>query len=97
MPTIANLFNLNYDPRLYMGSDAYSGDQTVIFTDGNWLNKDGIYYSTKDRFAAWKDIDVDEVSLGRINTNVQNIRKISSMILDSKYFEKREQICIVPQ
>ena len=41
LPTIANMFNLNYDPRLYVGVDIYSEDATVIDANRNWFDKDG--------------------------------------------------------
>ena len=45
-PTIANLFNLNYDPRLYMGYDVLSDDywDVVTFADGSWKNN-LVYYN----------------------------------------------------
>lgn len=37
-PTIANLFNLDYDPRYYMGTDVFSDEylNVVTFADGSW-------------------------------------------------------------
>ena len=92
VPTIANLFNLDYDPRLYMGNDIYSADQVVIFTDGNWLNKDGIYYALNDSFIRHDGTKQDNVNVFKINQNVSNIIKISSMIFDNDYFNYRKSI-----
>ena len=92
VPTIANLFNLDYDPRLYMGSDIYTGDQVVIFTDGNWLNKDGIYYALNDSFIRHDGTKEDNVNVFKINQNVSNIIKISSMIFDNDYFNYQKSI-----
>ena len=47
LPTIANLFNLNYDPRLYMGHDAFGEDCIVVFNDLNWISKKGTYSNGK--------------------------------------------------
>lgn len=93
VPTIANLFDLPYDPRLYMGNDIYSGNQTVIFADGNWLNHQGIYYAVNDSFVPFDDDKPDERDINYIRTNVKNIINISSMIFDENYFEKRKNIC----
>ena len=44
-PTVANLFNLNYDPRLYSGKDLLSKtyDGRVYFADGSWKDKKAFY------------------------------------------------------
>ena len=95
VPTIANLFNLNYDPRLYMGQDIYSGDNVVIFTDGNWLNKDGIYYAINDQFVTNDGSEYDDMDVYRIKKQTNNIIKISEKIFDENYFEQRKNICNV--
>lgn len=93
VPTIANLFKLDYDPRLYMGSDAYASSNTVIFPNGNWLNENGTYYATYEEFSPNENINVDETYISKINNSVQNTIKISYLIFDEKYFEKRKSIC----
>lgn len=37
-PTVANLFNLDFDPRYYMGTDVFSDEylNIVTFADGSW-------------------------------------------------------------
>lgn len=93
VPTIANLFKLNYDSRLYLGSDAYSASNTVIFPNGNWLNEKGEYDATYEVFTPNEGVEVHESYINRINNSVQNTIKISYLILDEKYFEKRKNIC----
>ena len=45
VPTIANLFDLEYDPRLYAGDDILSEsyDNRVIFADGSWKDEKAYY------------------------------------------------------
>lgn len=93
VPTIANMFNLHYDPRLYMGADIYDGNQNVIFTNGDWINEKGIYYSAAEKFVPYDDVEVDDAYLLKNNNSVQNTIKISHMILDEVYFSKRKMIC----
>ena len=94
VPTICNLFDLNYDPRLYMGSDIFAGENTVIFTNGNWLNKYGTYDATTETFTPSQGADpVDDLYVSRTNTSVKNTIRISYLIMDEKYFEKRRTIC----
>lgn len=93
VPTIANLFDLNYDPRLYMGIDAYSSSNTVIFTNGNWLNEKGIYDAAKEEFIPNQGVSVDDNYISKTNNNVQNTIKLSYLIFDTEYFKIRKAIC----
>ena len=94
VPTIANLFNLNYDPRLYLGSDIYDGNNTVILANGNWLNENGTFDATTEKFIPYEGVTVDDDYVLKTRNSVQNTIKISYLILDEYYFSKREAICI---
>ena len=95
VPTIANLFNLDYDPRLYIGKDAFDSNNAVIFTNGDWINENGIYDNSTGKFTPAKGKDMPSDSyIVSINKQVQNQMNISTLILDECYFEKRKDICI---
>jgi phosphoglycerol transferase MdoB-like AlkP superfamily enzyme len=93
-PTIANLFDLNYDPRLFMGTDAFNGDNVVILANGNWINENGYYDASSEKFTPNDAAAVISDSyVSRINSSVQNTIKISYLIMDEDYFSKRRSIC----
>ena len=93
-PTIANLYDLNYDPRLFMGSDIFDGEKTVILANGNWINSRGFYDATTEKFTPNDPNDqVDNAYVSRINSSVQNTINISYLIMDEDYFAKRSAIC----
>ena len=93
-PTIANLFNLNYDPRLFMGTDAFNGDNIIILANGNWICRDGYYDATTEKFIPNDpSAAVSDAFVSRTNANVQNTIKISYLIMDEDYFSKRRSIC----
>ena len=92
VPTIANLFDLNYDPRLYMGTDAYNGNNTVIFANGSWLNEKGVYDASTEKFAP-NDAMPEDSYIRSVNSTVQNTIKTSYLIFDENYFEDRRGIC----
>lgn len=92
-PTIANLFNLNYDSRLYMGEDIFAGNKQVVFNNGSWLNEEGIYDSTKDVFYPYEQKEYDESYIDSLTDKAKDTIRISRMILDEAYFSKRENIC----
>ena len=93
-PTIANLFNLNYDPRLFMGTDAFNGDNVVILANGNWICSSGYYDATNEKFIPNDpEAEIDENFVKRTTASVQNTIKISYLIMDEDYFAKRRSIC----
>ena len=93
-PTIANLFNLNYDPRLFMGTDAFNGDNIIILANGNWICRDGYYDATTEKFIPNDpSAAISDAFVSRTNANVQNTIKISYLIMDEDYFSKRRSIC----
>ena len=88
LPTIANLFNLNYDSRLYMGTDALSREHEslVIFIDGSWKNEDAYYNaSTGEIHYYTKNVYSDEEILA-INTKVRLKLEMSSLAIENNYF-----------
>ena len=94
VPTIANLFNLNYDPRLYFGNDIYDGDSDVIYPDGSWLNETGLYNIANDEFTPWEGDEYNTNLYVRTKNKVENMVKISKLIMSRDYFAKRKQITI---
>lgn len=93
-PTIANLFDLNYDPRLFMGTDAFNGHNIVILANGNWISENGYYDSASEKFTP-NDASavIADSYVSRTNSSVQNTIKISYLIMDEDYFTKRRSIC----
>lgn len=87
MPTLSNLFGLEYDSRLIMGSDILSDDKPlVIFANYSFINDQGYYNSTTNEFIRWdgKQPDSDEVSA--MIAEVQNRVAYSATILDTDYY-----------
>lgn len=88
VPTIANLFNLNFDPRLYIGSDIYSNtSRFVFFPNGDFINEKGCYDLSSNYFNG-EGLSGDEIR--DLETKVQNVYKISRLALETNYFGKRK-------
>lgn len=88
-PTIANLFNLNYDPRLYMGYDVLSDDywNVVTFADGSWKNN-LVYYNagtSNVKYYVEDGMSIDEIK--NINQIITNKMQMSSYIIKNNYFK----------
>lgn len=91
-PTLANLFDLNYDPRLYMGSDIFSPDyfNVVAYADGSWKNK-STYYNAKTSEVISSQNDMSQGEIKNINAQIASKMQISSMIIKNNYFAYLDQ------
>ena len=89
LPTVANLFNLDYDPRLYMGTDLLSSSyqNRVVFADGSWQTPVGFYYASTGRMSYFNDVRYTNDEIVNINTDVDNMIKYSNLAIKTNYFE----------
>lgn len=88
-PTLANLFNLDYDPRLYMGADVFSDEylDIVVFADGSWKNSDVYYDASSASVKYLSDIEYEMDEIIRINNIVSNRMQISTSIIRNNYYK----------
>ncbi|HHW69512.1 MAG TPA: sulfatase-like hydrolase/transferase [Tenericutes bacterium] len=89
IPTLANLFDLDYDPRYYIGTDMFSNQEsTVIFTNGSWITDKAMYFSSTGKYKALSD-DADDEYVQKINKQVNNKFYVSDLTLKNDYFKYR--------
>lgn len=92
VPTIANLFDLDYDPRLYLGVDIFSDsvDHYVLFQDGGWLIQDGYYNPIQQQFLRYdRSSTVDDEEVLKFNQYSRSFYQLSEAMLNSNYFKYR--------
>ena len=89
VPTLANLFDLEYDPRKYIGKDIFSDEETtVIFTNGSWITDKAMYFSSSGKYKALVD-DLEEDYITQTNQKVKNWFTVSEQVLKKDYFRYR--------
>ena len=87
LPTVLNLFGVNYDSRVIMGKDILSSAEGIaIFKDKSWVTNKGTYHASTGRFDA-KDNDISDDYVSNINAIVNNRVAISRMLVDSNYYK----------
>ena len=87
MPTLANLFGLEYDSRLMAGRDILSDEPgLVIFSNYSFLTEEWAYNSVLDEFRSWDGSPPDEAYVQSQIAEVQNRVAYSAMILDHDYY-----------
>lgn len=95
LPTILNLFGINYDSRLLIGKDILSDtDGLVILNDRSWITKYGKYNASTQKFTSLTEEEIPENYVNKINEIVANKFIISKNILDTNYYKyvfKEEQ------
>ena len=90
LPTMLNLFNISYDPRLYMGADYFSSKEKVVYMpEGDWITDMGIYFMGSGEF---KGREPEQGYKEAISKEIQNMLNISKMIFKSDYFKNRQFI-----
>ena len=87
IPTVYNLFGIDYDSRVIMGKDILSTSEGIaIFKDKSWTTNKGTYYAATGKFVAKCD-DVPEGYVDTINSVVSNRVAISRMIVENNYYK----------
>ena len=86
LPTVLNLFGMEYDSRIIMGKDILSTYPGIaIFKDKSWITNKGTYYASKSEFVGE---DVSEEYIQNINNIVNNRTAISRMIVENDYYSE---------
>ncbi len=89
IPTLSNLFGLEYDSRLLMGSDILSNSPTlVIFSNRSWITDRAIYNSSTDKVTFLDGTESDKEYVRKINKIVADKFKYSAKILETDYYAK---------
>ncbi len=90
LPTIYNLFGLDYDSRIFMGRDIFSKQEhLVILSDRSWITAKGRYNSVNGKFTKTTEEEFNETEYVEKMNKIANDRfTISSTILDTNYYGK---------
>ena len=87
MPTLANLFGLEYDSRLLAGRDILSdAPGLVMFFNYNFLSEEGAYLAGEDVFTPWDGGEPDLDYVGEVLEDMRQRSSYSAMILDKDYY-----------
>jgi phosphoglycerol transferase MdoB-like AlkP superfamily enzyme len=88
LPTLLNMFDLDYDPRLYLGTDVFSTTHgRTVFADGSWQDNLGYYNNTSGKFNAKDDNAIyTDAELLEINQEITLRQKMSALAIKNNYF-----------
>ena len=89
-PTLANLFNLDYDSRYYTGEDLFANDyqSIVVFADASWKNEYAFYDASTSTISYYKDKTYSKEEILKINEIVEKKIYYSNLAIRFDYFNK---------
>lgn len=89
LPTLYNLYGLEYDSRLLMGKDIFSTDNGLaILSDRSFITNEGTYNSVTKEFKSFNKNEVTQEYIDNINKQIYDKFTMSSLILDYDYYKK---------
>ena len=87
LPTLSNLFGVDYDSRLLPGRDVFSDAAPLVFwPDHSWKTDKGTYDNSTRRFTPAEGVSVDDGYVDRIAAQVANKLTYSKAVQNCDYF-----------
>ena len=88
LPTLSNLFGLEYDSRLLVGRDVFSDEEAIVLTQNySWKTIEGVYDADKKKFTPNEGSTVGADYVERINKIVSNKVTYSREMAATNYFK----------
>ena len=89
LPTIYNLFGVQYDSRLIIGKDILSTEPGLaIFGNSSWVSDKGTYFASSGKFVSKNGEEVSEDYIKYMNRVVSNKITMSRYIMQNDYYRK---------
>lgn len=92
LPTMLNLFGIEFDSRLLMGRDILSdSDSLVIYSNRSFITEYGKYEALTNKFEAFGELNEEfnvDTHVKNISNTIYNKYQISKLILDNDFYRK---------
>lgn len=87
LPTLSNLFGVEFDSRMFVGRDVFSDKEPLVFwPNKSWVNEKGTYLSATETFIPRGDETVDEAYLKWMKSVIVNKINFSYAIQQQEYY-----------
>lgn len=88
LPTLLNLFGIEYDSRFIIGKDILSDEEGIaIFSNRSWVSDYGTYYEATKEFTPKEGKSVEEGYVDKMNTEVANKFTMSNLFIKYKIYD----------
>lgn len=89
IPTIYNVFGLNYDSRLFIGKDILSTEPGLaIMNNRSWVSDKGKYFANTKEFVPNTDAQIEDDYVAKMNNIVSSKITMSKNIIEHNYYKK---------
>ncbi len=89
LPTLLNLFGVEYDSRLLIGRDIFSDSKDlVIFNNKSWITDKGRYNYLKKKFEPFEGVSVSDDYVSEMNEIVKLKFQMSKLLIQKDYYRK---------
>ena len=87
LPTLSNLFGLEYDSRLLVGRDVFSDAMPlVLWNNYNWKTDKGTYDPSKHEFVPAEGAEIPEGYVDWVSSIVKNKHTYARSVMEAHYF-----------
>lgn len=87
LPTLSNLFGLEFDSRLYMGKDSFSDAKPLMMlANRSWMTEKASYYTLLEEATSLTDEPISAEKIEYYNSIVANKFLVSEWVLDTDYW-----------
>jgi len=88
LPTLCNLFGVEYDSRVLVGRDVFSSvDPMVIWMDTSWKTNLGYYNAANGSFTAVEGAEIPEGYVATMKSIVKNKMSFSRSVIKNDYYK----------
>ena len=88
LPTILNLFGIEYDSRLLIGKDIFSNSEGFsIFSNRSWISDQGVFLANNNNFVS-ENNELKHDYIDAKNNQILNDFTISKMIIEHDLYRK---------
>lgn len=87
LPTVLNLFGVEYDSRLFTGRDILSNTEGIaVMNNYSWVTDKGTYFAKTGEFVPKMLAEIPEDYVENINSIVRNRLNIAQLIMKTNYY-----------
>ena len=88
LPTLMNLFGIEFDSRLCIGRDVFSDAEPIMFNTGyDWKTDKGTYIASSGTFTPVEGVTVDDDYVKRISKIVSNKMTFNKGLINYDYYK----------
>ena len=88
LPTVYNLFGIDYDSRLFTGRDILSTSKGIaVFSNRSWVSDRGTYFTSGSKFVPTGDDNIEEDYVTNTSNDIRSRLSIAKLIVKNDYYK----------